>query len=294
MISRRLRLTLGKVAGAGLVATVALAMAATPAFADTSTATANAATLSLNGGTLLTTGSCMSSNPGSPAATTTCGETPNLSLLGTQTAIVAGLLVQQTVARGDGTSAACAGLVGPGGSIQIGTAGNCVATVPPLTPGGIQLNLGLATVHADAILAECTASSSGATTRAVQLVNATISLLGGGTTPIISSPGANDTAINLGALVTATLNKQPATSPTPPVGSVSTSALDVQVLSGLIGPPLVELTVGTVSCGPNAATPPTPAFPLKGAPIALGIAVAAGYVGRRFWWLPRQRARTVA
>ncbi|MGH9125192.1 MAG: hypothetical protein ACRDZ8_10770 [Acidimicrobiales bacterium] len=265
--------------------------AASPAFADTSTATANAATLQLGSSTLLTTGQCTSSNPGS-GANDTCGQTPSLSLLGTQTAIEAGLLVQQTVARADGTSAACAGLVGTGGTIQIGAGGTC--TVTGAAPGGVQLNLGLATVHADAILAECTASSTGTPTASVQLVNATISLLGGGTTPIISSPPANDTAVDLGALVTATLNKQPATTPAPPAGSISTSALDVSVLSGVLGtPPLVHLTVGTVSCGPNAVTPPTPAFPLEGAPIAAGIFLVAGYIGYRFWWTPRRRAQTL-
>ncbi|MDQ1359357.1 MAG: hypothetical protein QOJ52_3316 [Acidimicrobiaceae bacterium] len=286
MKSFRLRRTVGKVAGAGLVAAVALGMTATPAFADTSTATANAATLSIGGATALTTGLCTSSNPGS-GANNTCNQTPNLTLLGTQTAITAGLLVQQTVARADGTSAACAGLVGPGGTIQIGTAGQC--TVSGAAPGGVQLNLGLATVHADAILAECTASSTGGTTRSVQLVNATVALLGGGTTPIISSPPANDTAINLGALVTATFNKQPATSPAPPAGSVSTSALDVAVLSGLPGvPPLIHLTVGTVSCGPNAVTPLTPVIPAAGAPIAIGMLLISGFIGWRFWWVPRQ------
>jgi len=292
MSSRRLRLTLGKFAGAGLIAIVVLGMAAEPAFADTSTATANAATLQLGGASLLTTGQCTSSNAGSGAADT-CGQTPDLSLLGTQTAIVAGVLVQQTVARADGTSAACAGLVGNGGTIQIGAAGTC--TVTGAAPGGVQLNLGLATVHADAILAECTASSTGTSTASVQLVNATISLAGGSPTPVISSPGANDTAINLGTLVTATLNKQPATTPAPPAGSISTSALDVSVLSGLPGvAPLVHLTVGTVSCGPNAATPATPAFPLEGAPIAAGIVLVAGYIGYRFWWTPRRRAQTLA
>ena len=157
----------------------------------------------------------------------------------------------------------------------------------------VQLNLGLATVLADAILAECTASSTGGTTRSVQLVNATVALLGGGTTPIISSPPANDAAISLGALVTATFNKQPATSPAPPAGSVSTTALDVSVLSGLSGvPPLIHLTVGTVSCGPNAVTPPISAIPRAGAPIALGMLLLSGYIGWRFWWVPR-RAGTV-
>jgi hypothetical protein len=291
MTQHKLRRNLGRFAGAGLMAAVVIGMAAPPAFADTSTATANAATLQLGGSTLLTTGLCTSSNTGS-GADNTCAQTPDLSVLGTQTAITAGVLVQQTVARSNGTSAACAGLVGAGGTIQIGTGGNC--TVIGAAPGGVQLNLGLATVHADAILAQCTASSTGPSTVAVQLVNATVSLLGGGTTPIISSPPANDTAVNLGALVNATLNKQPATTPAPPTGSVSTSALDVSVLNALPGnPPLVHLTVGTVSCGPNAASVTTPVIPLKGAPIAAGLVLLAGFIGWRFWWVPRRRQSSI-
>ena len=290
MSSRRLRNLLGKVAGVGLVTTVILAMAAPVAFADTSTATANAAALQLAGATLLTTGKCISSNPGPPTVTNvTCNQTPGLGLLGTQTAISAGVLVQQTVARPDGTSAACAGLVGAGGSIQIGASGIC--TVIGAAPGGVQLNLGLATVHADAILAQCHASSTGAPVVAVQLVNATVALLGGGTTPIISSPPVNDKAVNLGTLVNATFNLQPVPQPS---GQVNASALDVTVLSGLPGTqPLVHLVVGTVTCGPNAITPASPAFPLAGTPIALGMLAIAGFVGWRFWWVPRQRVQSV-
>lgn len=287
----KLRRNFGRFAGAGLMAAVVIGMAAPPAFADTSTATANAATLQLGGATLLTTGQCTSSNAGS-GADNTCNQTPDISLLGTQTAIVAGVLVQQTVARSNGTSAACAGLIGNGGTIQIGTGGTCTVIGAP--PGGVQLNLGVATVKADAILAQCTASSTGTSAVAVQLVNATVSLLGGGTTPIVSSPPANDTAVNLGALVNATFNKQPATTPAPPTGSVSTSALDVSVLSGLGGAPLVHLTVGTVSCGPNAATGTTPVIPLKGAPIAAGMVLLAGFLGWRFWWVPRRRQNSIA
>jgi hypothetical protein len=294
MISRRLRLTLGKVAGAGLVAAVAVAMAAPPAFADTSTATANAATVTLGSATLLTTGSCSSSNAGAPAATQTCGQTPGLAVLGAQTAIAAGVLAQQTVAFGNGTSAACAGLVGSGGTIQIGSSGDC--TVSGANPGGVTVNLGaLAVLKADAILAECTSSSTGTPTASVQLVNASVNLLAGGSTPLTSAPGPNDNIVNLGVLATATLNKQPATLPAPPIGSISTTALNLTVLGLVAGaPPLVHLTVGTVSCGPDVATVPTPAFPLKGAPIALGILALAGFIGWRFWWVPRQRADSAA
>ncbi|HEX3541947.1 MAG TPA: hypothetical protein VHT75_16050 [Acidimicrobiales bacterium] len=295
----RLRRTFARAAGVGLTATVVVGMAAMPAYADTSTATANAATVSLGGASILTTGSCSSSNPG-PAGTPaqTCGQTPSLSLLGTQTAIQAGVLAQQTVARGDGTSAACAGLIATGGTIQIGTAGDC--TVTGAAPQGVVVNLGaLAVVKADAILEQCTASSTGAPTITAKLINATISLLGGGTTPIVSAPPANDSLLNLG-VVTATLNEQPGIDPATHVayptvaGRVTGTALDLSVLPALPGsPPLIRLTVGTVTCGPNAVTVPTPAFPKAGMPIVGGMVALAAYLGWRFWLAPRRRQQAI-
>ncbi len=264
-------------AGLGIAGATVLLLAG-PAAADTSQATANAATLQLGGSPLATTGLCSSANPGNGAATDTCNQSNTLTVLGTQTAITAGLLVQQTVANAGGTSAACAGLVGTGGTIQIGAAGTCTVTGTP-TPGGVVIDLGgLGTVRADAILAECTASSTGASTRRVQLVNATITLLGGTATPLLSEPAPNSTPINLGPLATVTLNEQPALVPPPPAGSASTTALDLTVLGGLPGAaPLVRLTVGTVSCGPNAVAPPISIFAGPALPMAVtGAAVVGG------------------
>ena len=273
-------------AGLG-IAGAAVLLLASPAAADTSQATANAATLQLGGSPLATTGLCTSTNPGDGAATNTCGQSNNLSVLGTQTAIQAGLLVQQAVANGDGTSAACAGLVGPGGTIQIGAGGTCAVGGTP-TPGGVVVDLGgLGVVRADAILAQCTASSTGGSTLGVQLVNATIALLGGTPTPLISEPTPNSTPINLGPLATVTLNRQPAQVPPPPAGSVSTTALDLTVLGGLPGsPPLVRLTIGTVSCGPNAVTDPISIFAGPALPTALA---GAALVGGTFF-LRRRRS----
>lgn len=115
---------------------------------------------------------------------------------------------------------------------------------------------------ADAVLAECTASSTGAGTTKVTLVNPTIQLLGALTpVPLDSFPAANAPVLNLGALLALTLNVQPpATIPPPPAGSVGATALDLSVLGGVLGaPPLVHLTVGTVTCGPNAVSPAAPA-----------------------------------
>lgn len=298
MTFSRLRRTFARAAGVGLTATVVVGMVAMPAYADTSTATANAATVSLSGASILSTGSCTSSNPGGGTATQTCGQTPSLSLLGGQTAIQAGLLAQQTVARADGTSAACAGLIAAGGTIQIGAGGDC--TVTGAAPGGVVVNLGaLAVIKADAILEQCTASSTGAPTISSKLINASLSLLAGGTTPLVSAPPANDVLVNLGPLATATLNEQPGIDPathvpfTPVAGQVTGTALDLSVLAVLGGPPLLRLTVGTVTCGPNAATVPTPAFPKAGMPIAGGMVALAAYLGWRFWMVPRRRQQSI-
>lgn len=285
MIFRRARRTLARVAGVGLTAAVAIGMATTPAYADTSTASANAATLKLGSATLLSTGACAAASPGGQAGS--CGNVP-IALLGTQTTLSVGVLAQQAGATG-GLSAACAGAVGNGGTIQIG-AGNTCAFTPGSPSGGVTLNLGvLAALHADAIIAECSASSTGAPTAQVQLVNATLHVLSipPKDIPITSPVTPNTTIANLGALLKITLNAQPAGQP---VGTIATTALKADVLGLAGGPPLISLTLGTVSCGPNAVTPPTPAFPIAGMPIAGGMFLLAGYLGWRFWWTPRRRA----
>jgi hypothetical protein len=281
-VGRHLAATLG-------VATLFLAATASPAFADTSQATANAATLSLNGGTLLTTGTCSVGNTGAPQVAQTCSQTP--SLLPFQSAIAVGALAQAAVARPDGTSAACAGLVGSVGIIQIGSAGDCTTLNNP--SGGVTINLGgLATLHADAILAQCVASSTGGSATAiVTFVNGTLTLLspiGSPPIPLNSTPAPNTPVVNLGALLTVTLNKQPVPQA---AGQVMATALDVTVLGLVPGaPPLVHLTVGTVTCGPNAITAAVNVVPLKGMPLAALVAVMA--LGSA-WVLRRRHAARV-
>ncbi len=290
----RLRYTTKVGALMTVLATGLLVAGASPALADTSTANANAATLSLNGGGLVDTGTCTATHPsdsGQPPVL--CNQSSPITVL-PGSGISAGLLVQSAVANPSppftstpATSAACAGLVGPGGTIQIGAGGACT----PTSPGGIVIDLGgLATIRADAILGECTATSNpqGGTTN-VQLANATIQLLGGLPTPLVSSPAPNTSVLGLGALLTVTLNKQPPANPPFPAvlpGGVATTALSVQVLGLVPGlPPLVDLSIGTVYCGPNAIAPDVPVIPLKGLPIALatvaGVGVVAVLVRRR-------------
>ncbi len=276
----RLRYTAKAGALMTVLATGVLVAGASPAMADTSASTANAATLSLGGATLLSTGTCTASNAGPPNPAT--GPCPAPTVLA-QSGIQVGVLTQQATAFPDGTSGSCAGLVGAGGTIQIGTGGVCTFTTGP--SGGVVIDAGgLATIRADAILAECTASSTGASTTKVELVNATIQLLTlgvpvGQAIPLQSLPAANTPVLNLGALLSLTLNVQPpATTPPPPAGSVGATALDLSVLGVLGAPPLVHLTVGNVTCGPNAVSPVMPIFPVKGLPIALATLIGVGAV----------------
>lgn len=253
---------------AALVATLVVAQAS-PALADTSQATARAALLQLNGGSILDTGLVTATNDGTMASpgVVTGNTTPALSLLGTQTTLTAGVLVQQAVANPDGTSAACAGVVGNGGIVQIGVTGACTATSLP--SGGVTLSLpGLVGITADAILAQCTASSSGAVTGSATLINAHVTLLGAPLLDLPLSPTI-DQGIIIPGITSVVLNDQ--FTPAGP-GSIGVTALDVNVLN------LVHLALGTVTCGPNAAAPPIPAIPLKGAPFAAATVAAAGLV----------------
>jgi hypothetical protein len=263
-----------------------IGMMAVPAYADTSQATANAATVKIGTGTLLTTGTCAAASPGGQSGA--CGPV----VLPANTALSVGALAQLAAASG-GDSGACAGAVGQSGTISISPTGTCAFNAGTPT-GGITVNLGLvATIKADAIIAECTASSTGAPTAQVQLVNATVKLL---TNPLsapipLTSPVAPNTLVaGLGSLLNITLNDQKDL--TQPVGGVATTALRLDLL-GTGATPAIGVTIGTVSCGPNAVTAPTPAFPAAGGPIAAGLVLVAGYLGWRFWLAPRRRVASL-
>ena len=97
------------------VIAVAPAMAAAPV----SQAGANAVTLSVAGNGQ-GSGDVIAKNDGSKETKT--GDTaPPISVLGGQQLLNAGVLAQEATARSNGTSAACAGLAGNGGSVaQVG------------------------------------------------------------------------------------------------------------------------------------------------------------------------------
>ncbi|MGP0029822.1 MAG: hypothetical protein ACLPVF_04875 [Acidimicrobiales bacterium] len=253
-----------------------LGFGTTAAWADTSTATAQALTLTIGGGSVLSSGTESASNPGpagDPAVIN--GDTPALSVLGTQSTVTAGVLVQTAIANGDGTSSACAGLVGAGGSIQIGTNGNC-AVVGAAT-SGVTLNLpGLVTLTATAILEQCSANSSGTVTASAQLVDAQLNLAGNPAVVLPVNPTAGQTVSAF--LLDLGLNDQSTSD-----GQITGTALSLSVLD------TIDLNIGTVTCGPNAATSATSAFPVKSLPIAGGTLALLAMMGAVPWYIRRRR-----
>ncbi|MEU8157362.1 choice-of-anchor P family protein [Micromonospora sp. NPDC048986] len=250
-------------------------LAASPAMADTSQSSASALQISLLGGGLASSGTASATNDGTTESISG-NQNPPLGVLGGQTVITAGVLSQNVRAFNDGTSAACAGVLGPGGTITIGPGGSCI-----VTPGtGVTLNLGtsgLATISlvADAIYSSCTATSSPSATGTASLLNARIvSTVLGVETTLLSLPAnpAPNTGLNVPGLINLTLNAQSSSG----VGQLTVTALNLTALGGA----LAGVTIGTSSCGANAVAPPIPVIPLAGAPLALGIgALVAGTTG---------------
>ncbi|WP_157563441.1 choice-of-anchor P family protein [Micromonospora chokoriensis] len=250
-------------------------LAASPAMADTSQSSASALQISLLGGGLASSGTASATNDGTTESISG-NQNPPLAVLGAQTVITAGVLGQNVRAFNDGTSAACAGVLGTGGTITIGPGGSCL-----VTPGaGVTLTLGtsgLATISlvADAIYSSCTATSSPSATGTASLVNARIvSTLLGIETTLLSLPlnPAPNTGLSIPGLIDLTLNGQTSSG----VGQLTVTALNLTALGGA----LAGVTIGTSSCGANAIAPPIPVIPLAGAPLALGIgALVAGTTG---------------
>ncbi|MEW2145787.1 choice-of-anchor P family protein [Micromonospora vinacea] len=260
-------------------------LAASPAMADTSQSSASALQISLLGGGLASSGTASATNDGTTESISG-NQNPPLGVLGAQTVITAGVLSQNVRAFNDGTSAACAGVLGPGGTITIGPGGSCI-----VTPGtGVTLNLGtsgVATISlvADAIYSSCTATSSPSATGTASLLNARIvSTILGVETTLLSLPEnpAPNTGLNVPGLINLTLNAQSSSG----VGQLTVTALNLTALGGA----LAGVTIGTSSCGANAVAPPIPVIPLAGAPLALGIgALVAGTTGG-FSFYRRRRA----
>jgi hypothetical protein len=258
------------------VAALTLGLAG-PALADTSLATAQAATVQLAGQPVLTTGQVVASSDGT-SQTRTGNRTPALSLLGGQTILTTGAAFQDAVANTDGTSAACAGVVGPNGTVQIGPNGTCLVSGAPT---GVVVDLGAAVLRADAITAECTARSDGTTSGTATLTNARITDATGAVT-LLALPAnpAPNTVLGLPGVVDIVLNRQSSGGP----GQISVTALDLSLLAAPNA--AAEVRLGTVTCGPNALTAPIPLLSAAGLPVALAtLFVVAGVV----WFVRRRR-----
>jgi len=249
--------------GAVLAAAAAafLLLPAGTALADTSTATANAAWVTV-AGTTATTGDQRAANDGDQG-TVTSTSTPVLAA-GSQPLITVGRYVQTAVAYADGRSAACAGLVGAGGSITINSAGTCVVTAGS---GGVSLKLtSLATITADAITASCTAASDGTVTGAASLAGAKVNVAGVLPLALAATP-APDTGVTVKALG-ATIARLNLNEQNVDGGKITVGALWTAVLS-----PAVSSMIGTVTCGANVRVLPTPALPVHAASLGGAAAV---------------------
>jgi hypothetical protein len=266
-----------RVSGALLTAVLGVGLVASPASADTATAKANGLALTLlnNPSPTLTSGTRLAKNDG--ATTTYSGPSSGgLGLLNGQSVLAAGVIVQQAYAFNNGSSVACAGVVGSGGLIQLGDSGNCVVKDAP--KGGVVINLqGILTIKADALMEQAQSSSNGTATAQGTFVNATIQLLGGSVMPIGLHPAVGD-KIDLTPLIAIFLNTQTKGSD----GSISADLIKIK----LIGDPAVGATVASVAAGPNASTGNIPVVPLAGIPLSVLI---VGLVAYRGWWVPRRR-----
>ncbi|WP_033342247.1 hypothetical protein [Catenuloplanes japonicus] len=275
---------------AALAAGVCLATifgAATPAMADTSNAYAQALNTSLVGGLVgaHTTPSQVANDGTQPMQTANPG-TP--ALVGGQSIIKAGVLVQQATAWAEGRDAACAGVAGNGGAVAIGNDGTCTVS----GGGGVSLELlnvaglGTVTLKADAITSECYATSLGdlrakSTLANLRLETKTTPLIGTGTTSTTSLAGQTgpNTGINVGGLLglgniaTLMINEQSTDATT---NSASATALRIGLL-GAVGVLSSTVEVGKVKCG---QTMYTPALPIHGIPIAGGVLAVAMWFGR--------------
>lgn len=298
-----LRRTTGRISvllAAGALLALALA---NPALAVTNQATAQAAQVTLLGGSVLTTNTCTAAN-GQPA-TGTCS--PNAVVLPGQNLLSAAVLVQSASDTATNSSA-CAGAVGTGGGIiQVGPNLSC----SPGAPGGITLLpttllggllAGPALLSADAIFATCNSAVGVAPSGSATIANLRL----GTSTLANGTPGPN-TTINLAGLATLVLNEQSTAAdgtltvtalrltllPTANLLGLDLSALGLGTLLGgalASGVPGAEVIVGRVSCSPKAlAPPPVPLIPVAGLPFA---AATLAVVGAGVMVVRRRRSST--
>ncbi len=271
------------------------------------------------GGNIINTGTCVSDNSGGAQTQTAVAGTGAVLNLNTgcttgggptqQGALLAAtVLVQSGNADALGSSTACGGVTGPGGgAIQVGPTNPCTGINPGTGSGVTVLN---ALVSATALYATCSIINGGTPTATPTVVDLSIggpllTTLQGLGLGVVTGAGAilnpaptaggTTTTLALGGvpLLSITLNDVSTTA-----GVITATAFDLKVLPGLVnlGPVVLgllglsgltsglEVSAGTVTCGPNAMVVPVPVLPAKGLPIAGGVLVLAGgaaYLGRR-------------
>jgi hypothetical protein len=264
--------SLGRVIGAGGLTVCLGLLLTTPATAApvVSQATANAINATVLGPTVVNSGTFTASNDGT-TETTTGNANPALTVLGSQTLISAGALPQSAVANTDGTSGACAGVLGNDGTVQVGALGACTVspsggvtlTVPPLVAGADTVDIG-----ATAIIGECQAAGASppTATATADLADVTVSVLG---TPItIPADPAPNTSVGIPGVATLVLNEQSSNG----TGEINETAFDLTLLGAVYGG--VHITLGNVTCGPNAQSAPTPIASVQAWPVFAGIGAA--------------------
>lgn len=271
--------------GAGIAGS-ALLLAAGPAAADTSQASATAASVKIGTASALTTGAVVATNAGPGGAGQVKTGASTSTVLAGQTLLTAGVLAQDASATNVndsggniGLSAACAGAVGQGGSLQVGPSGGCLPTLG--APSGLTINLspGIATLGADAVFAQCTASSKGAPTGSTTLANANVFLLAGLPIALAGAPAPNQ-GVTVPGIATIILNEQIPLAG----GGLTVNALHISLLANVLtGQPVVDIIVGSVTCGPNAIAPDVSIFSGPALPAAATGAAVVGlaYIVRR-------------
>lgn len=287
------RLALASVAAGAVTVMAANAAMAAP-FATQATATALHLSV-INPVVVVDTGVETAQNDGS-TATVTASQQPLVSVLNGQSVLTASALGEVAVANNDGTSAACSGVTGQGGTVDVGNATNCTGagTAPVVLNLANVVGVVSARIEADAISSTCVGAADGTATGEGKLVNASLVV----TQPLLpnivvalgTSIAPNTKLLDLvspavatllSPIVDVTLNKQSTTA-----GTLSVTALSVNALAG----GLANVELANVTCGPAADLALVPAVPFAGIPVALGtLAIIGGGVA-----LTTKRRRRVA
>ncbi|MEO6020993.1 MAG: hypothetical protein ABIP45_12170 [Knoellia sp.] len=299
MSTTRVRKSAKRLALAATAAGAVTIMAANAAMAApfATQATATAVHLSVIDPVLVVdTGVESAQNDGS-TPTVTDSEQPLISVLNGQSVLTAGALGEVAVANNDGTSKACSGVTGQGGTVNVGDPTNCT------TPGTSPVVLNLANVvgvvsvriEAEAITSTCVGAANGTNTGTAKLVGAHLIvdqplLLPDFDIALDTTVAPNTKLLSLlspavqallSPLVDVTLNKQVTSA-----GTLSVTAIDVAVIANA----LASAQIANVTCGPAADLALVPAVPFAGIPVALGtLAIIGGGMA-----LTTKRRRRVA